>query len=73
MKGQYFLNDIVWHGKLSGFETFPEWIKSDHRITDTRVSVPYLDLVNFLEGSREGYKDYSDWYLGVDDRKWRSL
>ena len=73
VKGQYFLNDIVWHGKLSGFETFPEWIKSDHRITDTRVSVPYWDLVNFLEGSREGYKDYSDWYLGVDDRKWRSL
>jgi hypothetical protein len=61
VKGQYFRKDIIWYGKLSGYETYPEWFKSEYYVKETRVTVPYWDMVSFLENSREGYRDYSKW------------
>lgn len=61
VKGQYFLKDIIWYGKLSGYEIYPDWFVSNYYIKETRVSVPYWDLVDFLTNNRNSYKDYRDW------------
>ena len=61
MKAKHFKDDIIWYGKLSGYETYPGWFVDACHINETKVSVPYWDLVNFLENNRSTYKDYSEW------------
>jgi predicted GNAT family acetyltransferase len=68
MKAKHFKNDIIWYGKLSGYERYPIWFKDSCLIKETKVTVPYWDLVEFLENNRTTYKDYSEWIYGEDSR-----
>jgi len=68
MKAKHFKNDIIWYGKLSGYEKYPIWFKDSCLIKETKVSVPYWDLVDFLENSRSTHKDYSEWMYGESNR-----
>lgn len=53
VKGQYYKeNELVWYTKLTGYEDFPEWIRKLDYIEETRVFVPYWELVDFLENTR---------------------
>ena len=61
VKGQYFLKDIIWYEKITGFENYPDWFVSDIYIKETRVSVPYWDLCDFLENNTNTHKDYRGW------------
>lgn len=61
VKGKHFKDDILWYGKRTGYESFPDWFSPQLNIKDTRVSIPYWDIVNFMENERNVYKDYSDW------------
>jgi hypothetical protein len=61
MKAKHFKNDIIWYGKLSGYEKYPLWFKDACHIDETKVSVPYWDLVDFLENNKSVHKDYTDW------------
>ena len=60
IKGNYF-KDIIWHGKLSGNELSPEWLKSDTIRKDTAITVPYWELIDFLENNLNQEKIYSKW------------
>jgi hypothetical protein len=60
IKGNYF-KDIIWHGKLSGNELSPEWLKSDTIRKDAAITVPYWELVDFLENNLNQEKIYSKW------------
>jgi hypothetical protein len=66
VKGRYFKDDILWYGKRTGYESFPNWISPQLNIKDTRVSIPYWDIVNFMENERNVYKDYADWIYQAD-------
>jgi len=61
VKGRHFKNDVIWYGKRTGYEGFPDWFSSQYAIKDTRVSIPFWDIVEFMENNRNTYKDYSDW------------
>ena len=61
-KSRHFKDDIIWYGKLHGYELYPEWVgHPKYLIKETRVTVPYWDLVNFLENNRSTHKDYREW------------
>lgn len=60
VKGRHFGNDIIWNGKLTGSERYPEWFDSLYYISKTKAYVPYWDLVNFLENNRNTSKIYSN-------------
>jgi hypothetical protein len=60
VKGEYF-KDIIWHGKLTGHEMSPDWLKSDNHKKGTAIAVPYWDLVDFLENNLNQEKNYSSW------------
>jgi len=64
VKGQYFKDDVIWFPKLTGTEQHPEWLAGLGHSKNTRVSVPYWDLVNFLENNLNESKTYSDWFYG---------
>lgn len=66
VKGQHFKDSILWFGKLTGYENYPDWFESFLGIYETRVSIPYWDLVEYLEKNigSETYKDYRDWHYG---------
>lgn len=68
MKAKHFKNDIIWYGKLTGYESYPIWFKDSCMIKETKVSVPYWDLVDFLENNRSTHKDYSEWIYAEDSR-----
>jgi hypothetical protein len=61
VKGKYFKNDILWFSKLTGAEKYPDWLLKMGFSPNTRVSVPYWDLVNFLSNELDSSKDYKDW------------
>lgn len=61
VKGKYFSKDIKWFGKLTGSEGYPDWFKGYPIVSSTRVSVPYWDLVDFLENTRNSSKEFSGW------------
>lgn len=63
VKGRHFNKEILWHGKLNGAEEYPSWFESLYHVSKTKVSVPYWDLVDFLENQRNCYRDFSDWNL----------
>lgn len=60
VKGQYY-KDILWFGKLTGLEKAPLWLRQTTYVKETRVTVPYWDLVDFLENTRNEKKTYSEW------------
>ena len=66
IKGRHFKNDIIWYGKLNGYESYPIWVESFFGILETRISIPYWDLVQYLETNigSNSYKDYKDWHYG---------
>jgi hypothetical protein len=64
VKGQYF-KDIIWYGKLTGYEIYPDWFMSNYDVKETRVAIPYWDLVDFLENNQNCHKDYKDWTFGA--------
>jgi hypothetical protein len=59
VKGKYF-SDLIWYSKLSGYEMFPNWVVSELN-PSTRVSVPYWELVEFLETTRNKIKKFNSW------------
>lgn len=61
VKGNYFKKDILWFSKLNGAENYPEWLLQMDFDKRFRVSVPYWDLVNFLENTNNKTKIYSNW------------
>ena len=61
VKGKYFSKDILWFPKLNGTENYPEWLLKMEFNRNFRVSVPYWDLVNFLESTVDEIKNYSEW------------
>lgn len=61
VKGRYFGDDILWFSKLTGAEHYPDWLSGMGHVKDTRVSVPYWDLVDFLENSINESKTYNQW------------
>lgn len=61
VKGRHFKDDIIWYGKRTGYEDFPNWFKSQKNILEGRVSIPYWDIVDFMENNRNTYKDYREW------------
>jgi hypothetical protein len=73
LKGKYFKDELIWYGKMTGYEKFPDWITPQQEIKETRVSVPYWDLVNFLENNRSTHKEYSDWIYSEDTPGFVSL
>jgi hypothetical protein len=73
VKGQYFKKDILWFGKLDGSENFPPWIEAYINIDGTKISVPYWDLVSFLENNLNTHKDYQDWIYGDSKRTHKSI
>jgi hypothetical protein len=60
VKGNYF-QDVIWYGKLTGYETSPEWIQSDNLKKETAIAVSYWELVDFLENNLNQEKIYSSW------------
>lgn len=48
VKGKYF-NDILWFGKSAGDENYPDWLVNTSAVQNTKVLVPYWELVEFLE------------------------
>lgn len=64
IKGSYFKKDILYYGKLTGYENYPDWIVWPEYIKKARISVPYWDLYNFLMNNRNEYKDYKEWLYG---------
>lgn len=64
VKGRHFKNDILWYGKRTGYESFPSWIKPQENILEGRVSIPYWDIVEFMENSRNTHRDYREWIYG---------
>jgi len=65
VKGKYYNKDLIWFSKLTGYEKSPEWLLKLDYITETRVSVPYWDLVDFLENTRNEVRIYKDWNFKV--------
>jgi hypothetical protein len=64
VKGQYYKdNELVWFSKLTGYESYPDWLRQLDYVKDTRVTVPYWDLVDFLENTRNETKTFTDWRL----------
>ena len=61
VKGQYYKKDIIWFSKLTGYEKGPDWLLQLDYKKDTRVSVPYWELVDFLENTRGKQKVFSTW------------
>jgi hypothetical protein len=61
VKGQYYKKDIIWFSKLTGYENGPDWLLQLDYIKDTRISVPYWELVDFLENTRGQQKTFSSW------------
>lgn len=61
VKGQYYKKDIIWFSKLTGYEKGPDWLLQLDYKKDTRVSVPYWELVDFLENTRSKQKSFSTW------------
>lgn len=66
MKANYFKDDIIWYGKRTGYESYPNWFKPQTEIKNTRVSVPYWGLVDFLENHRNEFRDYKGWVFKED-------
>lgn len=64
VKGKYFKDDIIWYGKRTGYEQFPTWFFSAPMITETMISMPYWDLIDFMTTKVDLYRDYSDWKYG---------
>lgn len=60
VKGKHF-KDVIWFPKLTGAEQYPEWLLGLGYSKDTRVSVPYWDLVEFLENNINESKTYNQW------------
>lgn len=60
-KGSYFKKDIIYYGKLSGYENYPDWIVWPEYLKKARITVRYWDLFEFLSNSRTGCKDYNEW------------
>lgn len=60
VKGSHF-DDVIWFPKLNGSEDYPTWLLEMGHSVDTRVSVPYWDLVEFLENTTSGSKIYKEW------------
>jgi len=60
IKGEYF-KDILWYGKLSGYEKTRNWLISNNYNKSTAVTVPFWDLIDFLENNIGQEKIYSDW------------
>jgi hypothetical protein len=65
VKGQYYKKDIIWFSKLTGYENGPDWLLQLDYIKDTRVSVPYWELVDFLENTRGQQKTFSSWNFKI--------
>jgi hypothetical protein len=61
IKGKYYKNDILWFPKLTGYETAPNWLAQIDYVKTARVSVPYWELVTFLEKTRNETKTFKDW------------
>lgn len=61
LKGFYFKDQLIWYKKLNGYENYPDWIVKQFHVKESRVSAPYWDLVEFLENSRTGHREYSGW------------
>lgn len=62
VKGRHYKKDVIWFNKLTGAENYPKWLLTNDPYDEKKkVSVPYWDLVKFLETKREGYKIYKDW------------
>lgn len=61
VKGKYYRDDVIWYSKLTGAENYPKWMLDLDYIKETRVSVPYWDLVEFLENTLDEEKTYNDW------------
>lgn len=61
VKGRYYNNDILWFPKLTGYETAPSWLIESDYVKKARVSVPYWELVDFLENTRNQTKTFSNW------------
>jgi hypothetical protein len=60
IKGEQF-KDILWYGKLSGYEQTPNWVVSNNFNKATAITVPYWDLVDFLENNLNEEKIYKSW------------
>lgn len=69
-KGRYFKNDILWYGKLTGYESCPSWFleKKVPNILESRILVPCHNLIGFLENNRSCYKDYKGYDKRYDHR-----
>ncbi len=61
VKGKYFKDDVIWYSKLTGTENYPDWMIAANYIKETRVSVPYWNLVDFLENTIDQEKTYNQW------------
>lgn len=68
VKAQYFLKDVIWYGKITGFEEYPSWFINQNFIKETRISVPYWDLVEFLSNNQCTYKEYTGWHFPENKR-----
>jgi len=73
-KARHFKDDVIWYGKLHGYEDYPSWVGyPKYLIKETRVTVPYWDLVDFLENNRFSHKDYNEWIYNEDTPGFISL
>lgn len=62
VKGQYYKeNELVWYTKLTGYEDFPSWIKKLDYVREASVTVPYWDVVDFLENTRNEKKTFKEF------------
>lgn len=77
VKGKSFGESIIWYGKLTGYENCPDWLRDNKysifNILETRISVPLLDLINFLENNRNKSKTYHTWHYNNSDSLFTSL
>ena len=60
VKGKYFKDDIIYYGKLTGYENYPDWVVWPEYLKKARVTVRYWDLFEFLTTQRNTYKDYNE-------------
>jgi len=64
VKGQYYKdNELVWFSKLTGYESYPDWLRQLDYIKDTRVTVPYWELIDFLTNTRNETKTFTEFKL----------
>lgn len=77
VKGLSFEDSIIWYGKLTGYENIHDWAADKkyniYNVLETRISVPYWDLVSFLEGDYNQTKDYTEWHYKNSDSFFTSL